>query len=158
MQLSVTVNLDDVFSSFPTGPPVRDEAFHNRWWSSLHSNGKLRQSSFCMFPLSTWALGVCVAPEFLWWNRNPQGKVLWRWACGESWGQRAELSWILCCLKWEKLLFSCPLRSECCGVSGGSFISWDRSHTAQTSLKLVMELTMTLNLGFSCLYLLRAGM
>lgn len=112
MQLSVTVNLDYVFSSFPTGPPVRDEAFHNRWWSSLHSNGKLRQSSFCMFPLSTWALGVCVAPEFLWWNRDPQGKALWIWACGESWGQRAELSWILCYLKWEKLLFSCPLRRE----------------------------------------------
>lgn len=32
------------------------------------------------------------------------------------------------------------------------------SHIAQTSLELVMELTVTLNLGFSCLYLLSAGM
>lgn len=74
--------------------------------------GELRQSFFCMFPSSTRASGVCVATEFLGWNRDPQGKTIWRWAWRESWGQRAELSWRLCCLKGEKLLFSGPLRRE----------------------------------------------
>lgn len=63
MQLSVTANLDHVFSSFPTGPPGRDEAFHNTWWFSLHSNGEVKAKFFLHIPIINMSLGCLCCPR-----------------------------------------------------------------------------------------------